>query len=319
MGELARLADQSERAALHPAIEFALDAYDAGTAAAARAVIRALLSERLARDGMGAWDGSRLTGDGFPFELAVDTQDERLRFTVEPGAAALDPRRRLALAIARTSEAGAIPPAMAEALASLQIAGPLAYGAWIGARVGEHGVAYKIYAEAPPHACAGAPLAMEAPPSAILRVLAYAPGSGEAEHYFRVATPDSEGLCALLRIASLEHCAPWLWEFVESAAGRSFAARLPGTSVGISYAGPPARRKATLFLYAGALWGADADIRIGFARVADALGWDAARYLRITAPLCANLSWRTRHGMLGVRFDAAMQPSLSLGVRVVAP
>src|SRR4051794_25156316 len=69
------------RPSIHPAISWALSRMPAHLRSRAEHVIRAMLGARLADPSPDAWRLSRLTGDGFPFEIAFSTADPRLRFT----------------------------------------------------------------------------------------------------------------------------------------------------------------------------------------------------------------------------------------------
>ena len=74
--------DRFGMAALHPSVDGALRVYPQGVAHKARPVIRALLLPRVEGARPDRWGGSRLTGDGFPFELSFCSGDARLRVTV---------------------------------------------------------------------------------------------------------------------------------------------------------------------------------------------------------------------------------------------
>ena len=80
-----------------------LGAFPEPVASRAGGLVRALLAARAHNTTLDGWRGSRLTGDGFPFELSFCTADDRLRFTVEPGRADLEPEKRLDVAEAKFS------------------------------------------------------------------------------------------------------------------------------------------------------------------------------------------------------------------------
>lgn len=302
----------------HPAIDEALAAFPPDQARRAGTAIRWLLRTRLASSAPDAWSGSRLTGDGFPFELAFSTSDDRLRFTVEPGAGDLLPRERLALAAGLVALMGEAPVArpVLDDLRRLQGAGPLAYGVWIGVRAGSGGVACKLYVEMPADAVLPGPCApMLGDRVAAPRMLAYTPSTRAFESYYRVPSLEGRHLAAALAPAGLAARADELVGFIEEAYGHRVRGRLPGPSVGLSYVAG----RATLHFYARSMWGSDARIRRGFARVARASGWDDEAYLRVTAPIAGREDWRTRHGLFGITLDASRPTSLGIGVRPGAP
>jgi len=308
---------------MHPAIHYALSAFPAAFVDQLAEPVRLLLGERRASGSPEAWRGSRLTGDGFPVELAFCTADERLRLTVEPDAR--DARHRLNVAsnlLERVSP-HAIPHDVLDAFRVMQSTASLTYGAWIGCRAGSDGTAFKLYAEVPeggditslypdvpvlPDYCAAAP-----------RMLAYTPATQAFEAYFRADSLDPRYLPALLAPAGIEGQTQPLMDFLEEAYGYRIRGRLPGPSVGISYVSDPECCRVTLHFYARALWGSDARIRDGFVRLARAFAWDERPYLHVTRPLATRESWRTFHGLLGITLDESQQVSLSIGVRPVSP
>ena len=302
---------------LDPAIDHALAAFGALAAQRASRSIGEALFERLAGDE--PWGGSRLTGDGYPCEIAFATADTRVRFTVEPGERTLAPNERLELAAGVLERLGdpAIAPAVLAGLREMQSTGPLAYGAWVGGRVGAQGFTGKLYAEVP----AGAPLrsrTLQLPHRELApRMIAYVPASRAFEAYFRVRALEAGELAAVLAAAGCEQRAQAVHEFVEEAHGHRIRDRYPGP-VGVSY-GWPRPDRVTLYFYARAMWGPDAAIRRGFSRVARALGGDDTAYLRATSPMAERNDWKTWHGLFGLTLDAGGALSAAIGIRPVAP
>jgi hypothetical protein len=315
-----RLACESESPAIHPAIGHALAAFAPAIAQRAASAIRCALASRLGAGGK-AWGGSRLTGDGFPFELGFATADDGLRFTIEPGAAELAPRERLAVAAGIARRVGGVPVAaeVVQGLQEMQSEGPLAYGAWIGCRVGPAGTRCKLYVEVP----RGAPLRAGrlelADREATPRMIAYTPSTGIFETYCRVRSLEPRHLPAVLALAQAEGCAARLLDFIEETYGHRVRGRLPGPSVGVSYLAGDAADRVTLYFHARSIWGSDAAIRRGFPRVARTGGWDDEAYLRVTAPIAERDDWRTYHGLFGITIDASGRMALAIGVRPVAP
>ena len=306
---------------IHPAIDHALSAFAAADAARAAGAIRCAHAARLASSAPDAWSGSRLTGDGFPFELGFSTADPRLRFTLEPGAKALAPRERLEAAAAAMAAVGGVPvPAHTLAgLRAMQEGAPLAYGAWMGCRVGAGGIDCKLYAEVPRSVPFRVQTLVLHERDVLPRMLAYSPVANSFEAYCRVPSLEPRHLPAVLEMVDGEARAAWLLEFIEDAYGHRVRERLPGPSVGVSFLRLAAERRVTLHFYARAMWGADAGIRRGFSRVARACGWDDEAYLRVTQTVAGRDEWRTSHGLFTITLDAANRMSLGIGLRPVAP
>jgi hypothetical protein len=316
-----RLACERAWAPIHPAIDHALAPFAPAIAARAAVAIGCALGARIRSADAQAWAGSRLTGDGFPFELGFSTADDRLRFTIEPGGAELPPRERLALAaeVSRLLGDEAVPAQVMQGLQAMQSEGPLAYGAWIGCRAGGGRFACKLYVEVPRGAPLRAGRMALADREPTLRIIAYTPSTGAFEAYCRVRSLEPRHLPAVLALAQGEGRAGRLLEFLEEIYGYSIRGRLPGPSVGVSYLPGAAGDRVTLYFYARAIWGSDAAIRRGFPRVARAYGWDDDAYLRVTAPIAEREDWRTYHGLFGVTLEASGRMALSIGVRPVAP
>ena len=315
--------DDATGVSIQPAIDHALSTCGLPIARRAEDTMRVLLAERLASSEPGAWRSSRLTGDGFPFEIAFCTTDDRLRFIVEPGSHDLEPHQRLDVAselISLLSD-DQIPADVLNELRAMQSEAPLQYGAWIGCRVSEERTAFKLYAEVPP----GRTLPIDCAPlelsdrRIVPRMLAYSPAKGEFESYVRVPSLEPCHLPAVLALAGMEAKTAWLIEFLEDAYGYAMRGRLPGPSVGVSYVRKPEPDAITLHFYARALWGSDARIRRNFARLAQNLGWDASAYLELTEPIATGESWQTFHGLVGITLSQSVEMSLTIGLRPVGP
>jgi hypothetical protein len=317
--------------AIDPAIDNALTAYPRDVADSARPLIASLLEGAFEVDGHRFH--SRLTGDGFPLELAFSTADQdRLRFTVETAPtenrAAVScesaARRRLSKSrewLDALGEPGS--PDVWNALAELQRGGSLTYGAWVGARVDRSRTAGKVYVEVPEGARlpAVAPAGSRLPDRVVVpRMLGYSPSAGVVESYFRIASLEAEHLVGLFAPANLAPLVGSLLDLVEQAYGYRLRGRLPGPSVGVSYATYPRGQRVTLYFYARSLWGSDRRIRTAFARLAGERDWNADLYLAVTEPMASRESWKTFHGLVGLTLDASSDRiELSIGVRPVVP
>lgn len=307
------------------ALDHVLAAYPERVASGASRVLRLLLVERFA-GGADEWRGCLLTGDGFPVEVAFSSADDRLRLTVEPGPARLDPAHRLELAARRVAAAGGVPvpEEILQGLRRLQSADePLSYGAWVSLRIGaEHPdrVALKLYAEAPDPAVAwpGAPIPQLPGGWCTTRMVAYTPITGEVEVYLKVSSLVPDHLGALLEPAGLADFTPRLRSALTLLYGYPLRDRVPGSSVGVSYTlGSPT--KLTLHLFARSLWGGDCHIRERYAAAARALLGDPSTYLAVSAPLASTNGWRTMHGIVGLDLASNRPPALTIGLRPPPP
>lgn len=307
------------------------------TATALKVLLRASYSSR----SLAAWNFSPLTGDGFPLELAFTTadfgvRDSRLRYTVDPGGPDLPTTERLRHAVALLAELGSPAPnaALLELLARWQRAAPpgaLHYGAWVG---GWHAVScpnkapmdhFKLYVEIPlvnqqiyqDLICAHLyPSPLLPGRELALRMLAIEPTNGRMEFYFRVRHLQTLALGHLLHPAGLRQRRDELLEFIQQAYGHSLDERIPGGSVGFSYAVTPGEPTAfTLFLFIRLLWSGDGRIRRRFCEYLQSAGLDPAPYSHVTAPLAERDIYQTYHGLLGFTFAAMAPIQLSLGVR----
>jgi hypothetical protein len=307
---------------IHPAIDRALSAYAPEIAEPAACLIAALLEERMRGGAAECWRGSRLTGDGFPFELSFCTADDRLRFTVEPGQSNLDPAGRLdvALALLERLEGRRVPADIVGLWRAMQRCGPLKYGAWIGGRVSREGSALKVYVEVPAEWPAGAlprPRLTLADRAAAVRMVSYVPAREATEIYLRIPSLEPRHVPAILEPAGLEARAGELVALVTEAYGFSITGRLPGPSIGVSYVvDPPRSAPVSIHFYARALWGSDARIRRQFPRLAAGSGWEADAYLQASAPLATRDTWTTCHGLVGIAVGSA-DMSFTLGLRPV--
>ncbi len=269
-----------------------------------------------------AWQSSRLTGDGFPFEIAFSTADDRLRFTLEPGPAGLAPQHRLDRAVAaiRRLSTAPVPDDVVRDLAAVQSGAPLRYGAWVGTRVGPTDAAFKLYVEAPPSGPATAfmePVAL-GDRTVERRMVAYIPKTRSFEWYSGVPSLEPRHVRAVLAPAGKEDEASRLLDVIEGIYGHRIRGRVPGPSVGVSYVDGVGMGTVTLHLYARALWGSDARIRQGFARIGREVGWDPEPYLELTAPMATREDWRTYHAAMSITLDPANAMSCAIGLRPVA-
>lgn len=283
-----------------------------------------------------AWTFSRLTGDGYPVELAFASVGEAIRYTVEPCGAESDPRKRLERAIAIVTRQGSKHEAAgseagkewADRLKRVQSAGPLDYGAWVGGRHDADGDAFKLYGEVPKPGSAAADewaaaivgrrplLANRAP---VLRMIGLAPADGRVEFYYRAHGLQSWEVCRLMELAGLADRTEELLALVGDAAEMSASARLPCAQTGFSLAAKATGGPLvfTLFCPARNAIGGDGRIRARLLGLAGRYGWPLRHYGAISEPLAGCEGPRTRHGLLS--FAAAPGVPVRVGVGLRPP
>jgi hypothetical protein len=304
---------------IEPAIDRALAAYPRELARRAAPLIHRLLDGHF--DGRTGSYGSRLTGDGFPFELGFSTGDDgRLRFTACP--AGDSPIARFRDECRNAGVSACEGDGVWRALAELQRGAAPRHEAWIGGRVDGNGVVLKAYVRVPegarvPAMCPQGPALPDRP--VVPRMIGYTPSTDLLESYFRIPSLEPEHVVGLLGPARMGERTRRLLEFLEHAYGYRLRGRLPGPSVGVSYATRPQGHRVSLHFYARSLWGSDARIRNGFIRLAAECGWNTDVYREVTEPMAARERWTTYHGLFGITLDESCDDcALSIGVRPIA-
>ena len=305
----------------HPAIDHVLRAFSPKIAKRAAPLISSLLKSRVGSGAPACWSGSPLTGDGFPLEFSFCTADDRLRFTVEPGAPTADPATRLDVAIELLNRAGpGVTTDLVDLFKTMQHGRQLKYGAWIGGRVSSDCSALKLYVEVPEDYPAGewsSRLGLD-DRVATARMLACTPGREGIEIYFRIPSLEPRHVPAVLGAAGLEARASELLELVAETYGCAIRGRLPGTSVGVSYVlAPRITGPVSLHFFARALWGADARIYQMFPRLAARTPWKPDAYLQASAPIATRDIWQTYHGMVGITVGQS-DMAFTIGLRPAA-
>jgi hypothetical protein len=327
---------QQQKGFHHQAIQAVLDvlaksAPDAAQRAGA-SLAHLLHNHYAALDQPAWWNSSQLTGGGFPVEFAFTTADSSVRYTADIGGLPIPPATRLELARETLKHFGEpeLPPEVSAALHALQQSGSLRYGAWIGGRHSAGGDRFKLYCEVPGDdapfdaqhpgfawlSASQAPLPRLPDRAVHLRMIGYEPATQRLESYFRVAHLATYHLPNLMQPLGLVAEASRLTEFIEGAYGYRLREKIPGGSVGFSYSlGPGGQGVFTLFLFARALWGGDANIRAKMSFHAQQLGWNPDAYLAITAPLAQRNVYQTYHGMIGLTVLPEKPIQMTIGLR----
>jgi hypothetical protein len=273
-----------------------------------------------------AWQGSTLTGDGFPLEFAFTPADTDLRYTTEVGTPLTLPQHRLSLACQMLAQLGqSVPSYLIDAFHTLQQDADLQYGVWVGGRHGPTQDSYKLYAEVPLESTPFVEQALQrlqiprphlSDRLVPLRMIGYHLTAQRLESYFRVADATPHHLKSLMAYCGLGDRTQELLDLLEESYGYPLRGKLPGGSIGISYSLSPGGVLPvfSLFLF-GRVLGGDATIRRKFSELASQQDWDISVYQQITQPLSDRHLCTTYHGMVGliVPPEGAIVPSL--GVR----
>lgn len=273
-----------------------------------------------------AWKASGLTGDGYPVEFTFTSRDDTVRYTVAPFAEE-PPGRRPAAALALAAELSGrvVPGAVADGLLRLADGShQRPPDTWIGVRHDEDPALpdrLKVYVRVAPERKPETGLVCDPAPAldereVQLRLYGYEPGADVHERYFRVRRPRAHHLNVVMRQAGVGHRAAELVDLLGRAYGHPLDGAIPGGSAGFSLAGHPAGPPVfTLFVFARALWGGDARIRLGVARIADESGRRMRGYERASAPLAGRDVHATHHGMAAFVVHADDPIHLAVGLR----
>jgi hypothetical protein len=293
-------------------------------------VLPVLLGPLLPAGDSARWRLSPLTDGGFPFELTLSTAGDGPRYTMEVGPADTAPAERLARALAMLAELGSATAdhGMLDRLDRWQAMGELRFGAWLGARHGAAGSAYKLYTEVPaeaqPDVTAYLCSRLGRPPGLPgrrqeVQLLGWYPASGDLEVYFRVYDLRPWELGALMSPVDLAAQAPAVLAIFEDVFGRPFGQRLPGRLFGYSYGVPAAGsgRAATFsfFSFCEALARDDAAIRRRLRDHWQRQGVGMDYYAELSEPTAGHRGRWNHHGLLGVTVAADATPVTHVGLR----
>jgi hypothetical protein len=311
------------------AVEVSRRHFPAGTGAM-EAALPVLLGPLLPVSDSARWRLSLLTDGGFPFEMTFSTAGDGPRYTMEGGPGGTPPGVRLARSLELLAELGSKPAddATRGHLARWQATGGLRFGAWLGARHGAAGSAYKVYAEVPAAARADAtaylcsrldgPLSLPGRRQEV-QMVGWYPCSGEVEVYSRVYDLRPWELGPLMSPVGLDALAPAVLAILEDVYGRPFAQRLPGPLFGYSY-GLPAPGSGcgaafSFFSFCEALAGDDASTRRRLCGHWHRQGACMDYYAEMSEPTARHPGPWNHHGLLGVTVAAGAAPVTHIGLR----
>jgi hypothetical protein len=296
--------------------------------ARASEALHILLQDHYQEDSGIAWQSSTLTGDGFPLEFAFTPIDADLRYTTEISSPLIPAEQRLSLACQRLQNltSNEVPLDLVTQLQQIQQGNTLCYGTWVGGRHGRIEDRFKLYVEVPESKAEDYqsllqnwgtvyPRLTDRP--VYLRMLGYNLSSQLREIYFRSPNIENYHLRKFLALYGLTERADELWHFLEESYEHRLFSKLPGRSIGISYAITPngALVSFTLFLFANIFWGSDAVINRKFTALAEKYHWDIGIYRQLTKEIATRQTKQTYHGILGFVVTPTLPIAINLGVR----
>ena len=305
------------------AIQYSLKALQAsgtpGVARARRALVHLLAPQSSSAWPEVSWRFSRLTGDGYPFELTCCTVPHT-RYTLEVGPPELPDHQRLPLALSLLRAAGERADVQssdgrsAAALTELQQGRPLRYGAWLSGRHTNTADSYKAYAEVPVGAswAAAAPLLGALPFGSHCGMVGLA-SDGSQELYFRVPALTWEDLELLCGRHGLQRHLPALTSLLLLLSGRTV---LPPTPTGLSVTFHSGRLQSIALIVAVRdLIGGDGAAQTVLARFFP----PQSGYARVSQTLAGRAGPLTHHSALSFALTAAGLQGVSVGLRPSLP
>jgi hypothetical protein len=264
-----------------------------------------------------AWSFSRLTADGFPFELSFVGTDctaaggsrgfsPGLRWTAEVAGPEVATQERLRQAVDWIAATGTPIDAAAENLRDLQQGACLRWGAWLGGRYRDGRDSFKVYAEAPRRSSSGG-----------LRMIGFDCDRQLVERYYRPGRLRVSEVEALLARAGLAGRTEELLDVVSACTGWPARPELPGANFGVSVASDADGNTAAVAVIAFAryVFGVDPVARRCILGLADRFGWDMSGYELVTRAVEGRWSSPSSHTMVSwlVAPDEAVRTTI--GVR----
>ena len=275
-----------------------------------------------------AWRFSRLTGDGFPAELAFTSADPAsFRYTVEVAGPEIAEEDRLARAEALLECLGSppLPEPLGARLRRMQKGGaPLRWGAWIGGRHSAGGSRLKLYLETPEDAPAvRAFLEERLGPDPLLprqgliyKGVGVEPATGRLEVYLGIPRLEVWEVERLLGKTGLAGRGEDLFALLGRALGRPFRETVPGLfGVSLTFGLEDPSPTFALFAACPALFGGDGAARIRLLGLAAELDWNLDGYAKLTEPLAGRTGPQTAHGVAAFAVAARGPATLGFSVR----
>lgn len=271
-----------------------------------------------------AWACSNLTPDGFPVELTFSSlAGHKVRYALEVAGPEMPEREGIRTAFQLYRQlAGRQASVQVEcAMAEMQGAHELSYGAWFGGAHGATSDRYKIYSEIPrgasPQKVApgiverGLPLPHCQP---VPVMFGFQPDTGVREVYFRTPGLAAEDIGRLLWEWGLGQRYCETLELMEATCGRPVPrVVIEGFSVASDSGGD--LRAVSLFATASALFGSDANIRRTLLQLARSRGWAPTLYERVTESLQHRDELPAYHGVISWIVPCEGPLELRIGLR----
>ncbi|MGK7895060.1 MAG: hypothetical protein AB4372_15925 [Xenococcus sp. (in: cyanobacteria)] len=275
-----------------------------------------------------AWNSSLLTEGGFPVELTFTSDNNSIRYTSEIGSPDVANHQRLALAVALLQEFGLkrINQQNLRFFQSIQQAGMLRYGAWIGVRHVGNKDQFKLYLEIPHNgqsivenylfSLLGTSVAIPNRPIN-MQMLGFYPETGEIEFYFQIISMTPWEIINLLKPVGLEDYQETILDLFAEAYGRPVFRQLPGDIFGFSYSlslhRPPIF---SFYTFAETLFSSNAHTRRSILALGRQNGWNMSYYAKFSELLVLNENLDNWHGMFGiVVVPKKTTPIIHIGLR----
>lgn len=265
-----------------------------------------------------AWSFSRLTADGFPFELSFagtagpGPVPGGFRWTAEVAGPEIGARDRLDRALAWITDNSPATdlrsgPAI-EAIRAVQRRGELRWGVWLGGRHRDSQDSYKLYTEVPRDSSSDG-----------LRMIGYDLDRHVLERYYRPGRLTSAGVSALLERAGLADRLDDLLDLVSACTGWPVRPDLPGANFGISLASDTAGQAVgvAVIAFARLVFGVDAVARRGILSLADRFGWELNGYELATRAVEGRYHGPSTHTMVSWTVSPDEAVRTTIGIRPV--
>lgn len=287
----------------------------------------ALFRERLSRpDDLPSWRMSRLTPDGYPFELTFTTLRDGVRCTFEAFPRELTPSARVAHAVQLLKPYGEFDPELLAMIVQAQHDEPLRFGAWIGVRHVDGRLEHKLYAEMP----ASRPERAQAITDRLLQrtlcttrrptrltMIGLLLQRHVVEFYWSVTGVRPWELTTLLAPVGLQLRTEAVMSHLELAYGTALHQQFPGPVFGYSHSVPLSALQSsqfTFFAMAEMMFGSGAATRGRLMRYFDAVGVDMSYYAEVSQPQ-AQARKANLHGIFGLTVSASGPVVATIGLR----
>lgn len=272
--------------------------------------------------GWSFWAPSPLTDTGAPVEMMFTANQSDLSLRTEIDDPANDPKTRVGRACALITELGGSPPppVLRDVIGAVQSTAKLRFGAWLGLRHDNHGLATTLYAEVPAPATdlSGLPSFGQVLPtvqglgdSTTVTMIGYDTSSGKVTVFCETHLSPAVAIPELVQPAGVS-AEPLLQDIEQMIQAGAMPTYTPA-KLGFSYTlnGADAAPTLTLEVSAKALFGTDAVIE---QKVKDYPGDHSDAYSALMDQHVLAPKGKTHHGKISLSARKDAYPILSIGV-----